>query len=153
MKPQYTTAARNVVFIDTHIHATFKGGKVYKGMLSGLREWAINNEADVPLTCYTALGRHGLYSCLIATDERIAAGLSVLVGAKIAVGDGATFASRTQMRSVARALGLAGIKLEFASYAWGITQEAFANDKAAKPTTQRQLTLTGGENTINDSPF
>ncbi len=148
----YTTEARQIVFnADIQLTATFKGGAVYKGNLGGIRQWAIDNNVDSPLSCVTEQGRHGLYPCLVATNEKIAAGLSVMAGCQIEVGNGSTFATRQQMRGHARALALAGIKLDYASFQWGITELPYANSPKAikaKLTSDEQIELQ-----LADSPF
>lgn len=149
----YTTEARNVVFTpDVLIHATFKGSKSYAGELAGLREWAITNEVDAPLSCFTDLGRHGLFPCLVATNEKIATGLSVMMGTHIEQNNGATFASRLQMRGVAVALSRAGIRLDRESFQWGITELPYADGvKAAQP---KQMTMDEAlELQLADGPF
>ena len=155
MKTQHTIATKEVVFTpDINVTVAFMGGKTFTGELNGLREWAIQEQVNAPASCYVEGKRHGIYACIKATDQRISAGLSILCGARINVGDGATFATRSQMREVARALNLAGIAITKDQCDWGITDQPFAEDWS-KPTPtikpiSRQMSL---EEQMADSPW
>lgn len=137
-----TIGQRNVVFSpDVEIVATFKGGKKYSGLLGELKEWAIENDVDAPLSCHTSEGRHGLFPCIVAETNRMAGALSVLVGARIVKDDGATFATRNQMKQVARSMARAGFRVSAVSCLWGITELPYEEDSSAKPKPKDQPEL------------
>ncbi len=156
---RYTLTAREVVFApETNVTVAFMGGLTYSGELQGLRDWVIKEGVNAPLSCYVDGKRHGIYACIKATDQRVAAGLSVLCGSHIQEGCGATFATRSQMREVARALNLAGISVTRDNCNWGITDQPFAEDFSKPVSRQQHLELTRAkmpteEEQFADSPF
>lgn len=134
MKPNIknTTSDRDLTFDPSiAIVATFKGGKVFRGLLGELRDWAVANEADAPLSCITSEGRHGLFPCIIAENDRVASVLSRMTGARITRDDGATFATRGQMKQVARSLFAAGIRVSALACQWGVTKLPYAANTSA----------------------
>lgn len=128
-----TLQSRNVVFTpELDVTVTFKGGRVFVGKLADLRDWAIANEADAPLGCVIKGERHGIFPCIIAENDAIARALTQLTGAIIQKDDGATFATRSQMKQVARSLALAGHRPTALACQWGVTDLPYAN--TIKPT-------------------
>jgi len=133
MKTAYTMSARKVVLApEAQVVVSFKGGLVYTGVLAGLRQWAIENRADMPLSCHSEGFRHGIFPCLVATTERLAGALTWIAGAHVAVGDGSTFAGREQMRKAARSLMGAGFQLDEEAFQWGITEFPYEDQRKPK---------------------
>lgn len=151
-KAQYTVAARGVVFTpDAIITVQFSGGKTFTGPIESLASWVKENKVNQPMSCTTELGRHGIYPCIRATNERLAGALSVLAGSKLEVGDGITYVNRQMTMNAARTLMLAGYVFQPGDIAWGITELPYAN--AAKPAAQPRDMDAELELQLEDAPF
>lgn len=145
----YTLKTMNVTTNpEASITATFMGDKVFQGKLGELTDWAKTNLVDTPKLCTTEAGRHGLYPVLMAETNEMALAISILRGFKVEVGDGVTFASRSQLRGAYSAMVKAGVQIPHASVMWGITELPYANT-TPKPVT-RQMSL---EEQLQDAPF
>jgi hypothetical protein len=145
----YTLKTMNVTTNpEAVVQVEFMGGKLFHGALGDLTDWAKTNCVDTPRRCATEAGRHGLYPVLMAETEQMALAISILRGFKVEVGDGVTFASRSQLRGAYSAMVKAGVEIPHASVMWGITELPYANS-VAKPV-ERQLSL---EEQLADSPF
>jgi hypothetical protein len=128
---QWTMKARGIVTDSRIINARFKGDVNYSGPLDGLTAFAREHNLDVPLDCRTPEGRHGLFPAIVAVDRRVQIALSALVGYRVEIHDGVTFASRTSMRSIAKAIHGAGIALPQGALVWAVTDQAYADSKPA----------------------
>jgi len=127
---------------NANVVATFKGrAGIYEGPLSGLVAWAKENGADTLVSCTSEGNRHGLFPCLIATDERVAAALSTLSGYHVAMGDGRTYYSRSQAIKDYSAMAKAGIPVSPEMFCWGITDLPYSvkeeAPKASAPQTEK----------------
>ena len=143
-KKHYTMSAMGVVNTpETNVVATFKGAAgIYEGPIGDLVAWAREHNAFYLVSCTSEGNRHGLFPCLLATNERVAAGLSVLSGYEVAVGDGRTYYSKAQALEDYRALTLAGIPIGPEAFIWGITDVPYtAKEEPAKAPVAQQEKL------------
>lgn len=152
MKTNYTMQSRGITCdADLEIIATFKGGLCFRGVLGDLIEWAAKNEADCPLSCLINGNRHGLFPIIIAEDENVARALTHLTGALITKDDGATFATRTQLRAVASSMARAGIRPSRLAFQWGVTELPYERAPQQRPASfQKPMSY---EEQLADSPF
>ena len=128
MKTQrkYLMSAMNLIVApECEIVASFHGDKLYGGSLSGLAEWAKENDAGVCSLCTSDGQRHGLFPCIVASNERVASALSVFSGYEVAVGDGRSFFTRKDARNAYIALTRAGIPMSPDMLVWAITNVAY----------------------------
>jgi hypothetical protein len=125
-KRHYLMSAMNLIVApEAEIVASFHGDKLYGGSLSGLTEWAKENDAGVCSLCTSDGQRHGLFPCLIADTPRMATALSVFSGYEVAVGDGRSFFTRKDARACYIALARAGVPVKPELLVWAITNVAY----------------------------
>lgn len=109
----------------TVVCAAFHGDQTFVGQLQHLGKWAKDNNAGVLRSCTIDDGRYGLFPCLVATNERVAAALSVYSGYKVAFGDGRSFFTRYDALACYRALARAGVPVTASSLVWAITDRSY----------------------------
>lgn len=125
-KRHYLMSAMNLIVApECEIVASFHGDKLYGGPLSGLAEWAKENDAGVCSLCTSDGQRHGLFPCIVATNERVASALSVFSGYEVKVGDGRSFFTRKDARACYTTLARAGIPMSPDMLVWAITNVAY----------------------------
>jgi hypothetical protein len=132
MKTQrkYTMSAMNLIVAPaTEILATFHGDQAYGGPLNGLAAWAKENNVGVLRGCTIEGERHGLFPCILASNERVASALSVFSGYEVAVGDGRSFFTRKDARACYITLARAGIPMSPDMLVWAITDVAYDSPK------------------------
>ena len=126
MKREYTMSKMNLIVSPTTVVcAVFHGDQTFVGPLSALGQWAKDNNAGVLRSCTIDDERYGLFPCLVATNERIAAALSVYSGYKVAFGDGRSFFTRADALACYHALSRAGVPVSASCHVWAITDRAY----------------------------
>lgn len=152
MKPNaipYTVSARNVdTNPETTVTVTFESGHTFEGPIGTLLGWAkstdtieINRKgererrlgANTPSGCFINGIRHGIYPCLMALDPEAALAISVALGRRIEVGDGATLYNRSQLLEAVDRMTAAGLELKAGMCAWGVTRTPHVAVTAPNP--------------------
>lgn len=131
----YTTAARNVAFPEKmDVVVNFKGARCFMGCISELPAWIKENEPGPFISCFSTADkrRYGIYFVLKASNEQVAAVLSKTAGAPVAVGEGATFATRYSVVQRYKLMKDAGLPVTGADLCIGITADPLEDYKAAQ---------------------
>lgn len=145
-KREYTMSAMGLVNApDAVITAEFRGQKLYHGPVSGLAAWCRENNALHVVSCVSEGMKHGLFPCIVATNERVSGALSALSGYPVAVGDGRSFWDRGSCLDTYRTLVRSGVPIAPDALCWAITDlpygEVATPKQAAAKAAQQQLQL------------
>lgn len=152
----YLMKSRGIVAdASASVVACFKKGLTYRGSLADLPAWALQNQADAPLSCLVGGRRHGLYPCIIAKDRDTAKYLRSASGQSATPGDGVTFATLRQAEAVVGFMRRLGASISTLDIVWGITgqpvtQQLIAPHQQAIRSVPSAMSM---EEQLADSPF
>lgn len=138
----YTMSAMNLIVAPTTVvRAAFQGDKTFTGKLADLGRWAKENNAGVLQSCHVDDERHGLFPCIVATNERVASALSVYSGYEVAMGDGRSFFTRKDALQCYVTLTRAGVPISPECLVWAITELPYTKPetKSQQPSYEQQL--------------